>query len=176
MTENNIYTIEGLDKSTTYSIYVKVLDLNENYRVSKTKEVTTISGIVLYDYGDQCTNITGGWSNNTYKTTGSTVFESNCIYMTSSPWGGQGVAPNKQLDYTNFSKYCYEITIYNTDGRPNIWNTLYNWTDSKDVNIHTFTCTRQVIKVDISSINGIKNIGFLTNNNGSVRIYKVWLE
>ena len=55
------YTIENLSPETTYNISVVAYDINNNAYETNTKTITTRERVYLYNSGDECTTLTGGW-------------------------------------------------------------------------------------------------------------------
>ena len=56
------YTYSSLSSSTTYYMRVRVYDAAGNYKTSSSVSQTTDSGVLyLYNYGDECEDVTGGW-------------------------------------------------------------------------------------------------------------------
>ena len=56
------YKIENLEPNTKYSILVKVIDEKGNTKTSAPITIVTEARTYLYNNGDECANITGGWN------------------------------------------------------------------------------------------------------------------
>ncbi|MNT12711.1 hypothetical protein D3C72_1476500 [compost metagenome] len=61
MSVNTDFELTGLTENTSYKVFVKAYDLNDNYRISEKKDITTTNVVYLYDNGNLCTGNTGGW-------------------------------------------------------------------------------------------------------------------
>lgn len=159
------------------------------------------SGIVLYNFGDECTNITGGWKN-AYCYNQYTVSKLNSIYITAigSGYSSGSVVPTNKIDISNHNKLMMQfngllhykrfsggtIVLCVTDS---INTFLQNTAIAKtyvrpktSVDLTGTSLNNSIIEVDISGISGSHYIGVeLYKDNeytdkDELMIKKVWLE
>jgi len=144
------------------------------------------SGIlVLYDNGDQCLTVSGGWtgyavyngSADPSGETSMTIVGSNNGYQ----WGG--LMNNTPVDFTSFTKLCFDVTVnsltnvrctcgYSTkgvtgSGNEIIMNTVGSVTLPGSVG-------RTTKYLDISTVTGAQYVAIQSGDY--VSIHKVWLE
>lgn len=131
--------------------------------------------LILYNQGDQCKDITGGWAGSS-----SSIFKTNYISLSYTSSSSQSVGTVNSIDFTKFSKLyidgnglnSYVPRIYNVNTKKYI-NTVID--NNKSSDIHS---SHVIYYVDNVSTWG--NTRFYiypaTTNMIPTNIYKVWLE
>jgi len=135
----------------------------------------------LYNEGDECTSLTGGW---TYYPQNGWVKGSNDLYITGKTGAGYYLATQNNIDYTGFSKiiveYSAKFTSYNTYLRLERMVDQYTPSSSSFI-LKQHECDGDFTGEITSSYyltNGYKlgisaQLGVATD---VVRIKKIWLE
>lgn len=139
----------------------------------------------LYNAGNEYTSITGGWAAkamdagsgaSTYLPT-ITRNTSNIVFTASGGNNGGAVYLANKIDLTNYSTLRFEVTVSGAGGQFDIWTTI---SSSLATNRVSATPVSTNMSVDISSINGLHNLGFyLAANNGTaatITLKKMWME
>lgn len=156
----------------------------------------------LYDNGDECTSLTGGWGNTVHYGTrnGNAVTNSSGTkssnYMTVSLVGVSGtylcnsLSTANKISLAGYTKLCLDVDV-TTKGEGKVCGTTtttYN-TGSGASNqplfqfdMASYATGRQIVEIDISSysddayIEIDKVVGWSSDAHGAMNIYKVWLE
>lgn len=171
----------GKDELVMYEgwIYRSKAVSNLNHAVSDTtwwSEYSTKPPIVLYDSGDECTAVTGGWEDVGWNG-GNYIKKSTCLKKddgVSFPF----LVTNTAINLSGYSKvyvFCrrfdsrYKIQLRVQSDRVHSENFLANVNEAPGVN------TNATIEINITSIN--QNAYFaLCGDSPKHEIYKVWLE
>ena len=146
-------------------------------------------GLYLYNSGDQCIDITGGWAG--LKTAGYTtsgtpgladgVINSNNMYFTAEKYNRVGVGTINAIDLTNYSKLHI---IYESSGEVGGNGSTLRAGKDKSMNnlivlvtMNTTTAPTEA-EVDISNYNGMYYLHTQVYYSSGLwgRIHKIWLE
>lgn len=155
-------------------------------------EVNIFYRLYLYNLGDECVDVTGGWTNQDYKYTADGV-EINCdpaekrednIYFWLSFYGLKaiGFGTSNQIDFTGYSKL--KVDWYRRIGNlhPSIFvSTTKNTNWSKYVGGGNTPTTRSISELDVSDISGNYYVFAVVQKEyedsaRSGAIYQIWLE
>ena len=204
-TTNLEYTIENLSPETTYNISVVAYDLNDNVYETNTKTITTRERVYLYNSGDECTTLTGGWigvgvtdikSNQgaSYAAVAPTVTKNEnnifCRHSNSAMSSGSLSTTNK-IDLSGYKKVVADTSI--TCGKSYLYsmiaiadNTEYYSNSARCEIVYTsgsaITKPREIFFADISNINEEMYIAFnymkctTLSSYAETYLYNVWLE
>lgn len=136
----------------------------------------------IYNQGDQCTDLTGGWTSSGYSYTGYTFSggKLNSSNMTLNGVGnskGQVLGTVEPIDLTNYSTLNISVQSAQVDGDVACWISVIGSKVLAYTNKVSKTGSH-TISVDISNKEGEFYIAFAAFNSGSrnVAINKVWLE
>lgn len=151
-----------------------------------------ISKTYLYNEGDECSDLTGGWSKGGY-TRGSGTLTKNATDMTlyTNMSGSQTVSvlTNSKIDLTGFNSLCIDVTCtQNKDS--GVWSSAYivasrNTTSDVPekaafVELNDTSGIRRVYAINVLAINQSLYIGVTSdtgvNSTQTIKIHKVWLE
>ena len=159
--------------------------------------------LYLYDQGNQCADITGGWSNGwSYGGGGTTSLLTN-EFRVSADYGqnAKGLETNKAIDVSKYTKLIAEVTplycsngttdpnglwMYAIDNR-NTWPEICKCTYASHITDRIYTtCQRKYEGIPINSTTIIeyvlprdeksKYVGITSYGGGTWRVTKVWLE
>ena len=127
------YTYSSLSSSTTYYMRVRVYDAAGNYKTSSSVSQTTDSGVLyLYNYGDECEDVTGGW---TY------------TYQDSSDWRASSQS------YTIGDDYLYAIAPKSAASSSNS-AAIRGWWDTDDgIDVSEYSSISATIKYYLYTTN-----------------------
>lgn len=117
------YTVRGTSGSDTASVEV-VVDVIGRYECT----IAYSSILYLYNLGDECEDVTGGWNFYKYSTYSKVTYEkqSDCIYAcTTGTANGDSnhhvnIYPINDIDYSKYSKVCVELSTENGGYTPNV--------------------------------------------------------
>ena len=159
--------------------------------------------LYLYDQGNQCADITGGWSNGWSYGGGGTTSLLDNEFRVSADYGqnAKGLETNKAIDVSEYTKLIAEVTpLYCSDGtlHPNglwmyaidnrsTWLEIYKCTFASHVTTQLYQeCQRRYDGIPINSTTIIeyvlprdeksKYVGIASYGGGTWRVTKVWLE
>lgn len=142
--------------------------------------------LYLYKEGDECVNITGGWTiQNVMGRTPKTIEkQTNRLYVDSASDAIGIFKTLNAISLSNYNKLCvdFECTI-----TPSTYaKTSFEVRDGNDFTSNsviafyktTISVSRQVVEIDISNITSSLYIGSYTNHytQNSTSIYNIWLE
>lgn len=116
---------------------------------------------MLFDNGDQCTSITGGWGTGGYATAHTETI-TNVISLSAGPQGGvasRSTASTKEaIDLTNITKLNCKIDRL-TGGRFYLFlSNGYSPSDNGVGATYAQTTTAGTVSLDVSSVNGAKYV------------------
>ena len=172
------YTVKSTLGDNTYSSNVLIETVGQY-------PVTITGKLYLYNLGDECESITGGWFKNYYGNGSSGTAQKNDRSMTvrganNSNGAECGVMTKNSID---FSKYMLLNVEVNNLTDVTIGSIVIELRSSKEVPLNGTRYLNTIVKsngvavIDISSINNICYIdlvGYYSSRGGD--IYKVWLE
>ena len=93
----------------TYNVYVKAYDKAGNNINSNEISVFISFGTYIFNYGDTCDGITGGWSKIPNRVNDATAYVSpTALYITGGTNVGSNIGTNTKIDFSKFSK----VAIY----------------------------------------------------------------
>lgn len=167
-----IYATDGTrEKTTTVSIFA----------AGESASVLLKYELILFDNGDACTNVTGGWvtgyGGGSTATVGSSYIQ---LLNVASEDRGARVATKNAVDTSAYNwlkmEYtCSGATQYDFMG---LWSTSaipYNGSAYAARKSITNTSSKIVLELDISGVTSDYHVGML-GGYGVTKIYKVWLE
>lgn len=136
---------------------------------------------VLYDRGNECESVTGGWEANS-TTYGKTTKENDYLYMA---WAG-GTAygdiyngENNLIDFTKYTSLKAEVDFSHGHSNAHFGLSVVTTKNQKSSTLATIqeirTTGTQTVELDISNVNQSAYISF-NMYAGYLKIYKVWLE
>jgi len=190
-------TLENnLTRGATYTVTMRAVDLAGNYRDASTS-IATESRMYLYNNGDECTEVTGGWNVSSYRNNYSTRKNADNIYLYSNTrsgvWSSVSYSIQNAIDfaeYTTLKIICTAPTCSNggggaywtfgcddqrapTAGGPPTW-------DVKSISKQRST-EKVELSLDISSYNIIGYPGINVSAGGVsdrvvMQMYEMWLE
>lgn len=139
--------------------------------------------LYLYDTGDECIDVTGGWVSKAMRRTsgdaataaapsikrGDTTIKAS---LTTSAVSGIFYAANK-IDLTNLKMLTLKGTLYNASGDPYcmrmcVWSALGTYADTNTVAMRSITSQTILhsATLDVTKATGECVVGFLINTNG----------
>lgn len=164
-----------------YKGYEYTIDSVLNISVQKEFE-TTSHRTYIYNYGDQCTDFTGGII--ALKNTNSSIveFREDCIYCDSATTtrGTVSFYTNNKIDLTNYSKLKCLIEVTKSYGYlPRLGMYDLNTQDTAGINsisnyVTATSLGSQTLEKDITNITSQYYIKFAQCATGY--IYQIWLE
>lgn len=179
-------TRSGVTKTAT--IYVDAEDFFD-------VEIEFESRTYLYNLGDECTALTGGWTSITGTNFKPVVKNSDNMYLDSnsiSPYVSARPITINSIDVTNYSKFVVEYYDVNTTGvnrDRHLDNGISTTSTGSVVGWSTFRMLTQVVneavtlELDISNYSGnywlVANVYGSYNDSGKwihARIKRIWLE
>lgn len=154
--------------------------LTVDYSGNKTE--TIINKTYLYNKGNQCEEITGGWI--TQFLQGTLEFRDEEIYVETVPqWGGTWLTTKNEIDYSKYSKFCYTIDSNAVDEGKFIVNRVIimpeSYTDDQTILQSHEAGNNLTYEIDLTNITipERNKIGFAIQNQSTiVKIHEVWLE
>lgn len=186
MTVNQTYQITGLSKLTDYTIYVKAYDIYDNYNKSQSKDFKTNNSDYLFNNGDVCSSLTGGWtgyySGGTNPGVGKFQIADTLSAETWGTWCGYLVRTINQIDFTNYSKLVIKYTYrysnsgtYATSYSGILNSSLGAWIKDDSVN-GVIELNNEVRVIDISQIKEKGYVSITACNGAKVSVSEVYLE
>lgn len=168
-------TINKLELSTEYKIKVIAVDENDKIKESTIKKFTTSNKQYLYNNGDKCENMTGGYT--TGATSGATItYNTDNIQISTTGYYYAFSVTNNKIDLTKYQKLC-TISTTNT----NTWSVRLG-ANKGDTGTYMYTIgqigERIYKEIDISTINQSLYLKLGKNNAsaGTINYYQIWLE
>lgn len=187
------YTITATDGTNTTTQDILV-DMATQYDV----EMTLSGTLYLYNLGDECEDVTGGWEfGNIYGSGGLAQKLSDSMYMgdnLSNGYNNKKVYTVNSIDLTNYKTlyFEYDVTYNYCNGNSNEFLCMISdnqsppsdWDTAPRIGYSGFDSSveRTVAQLDISSISGNKYIVAVTGSanypNEQIygHIYSIWLE
>lgn len=198
----NTYTQEDLEEKTKYNIKVIVTDETGYFNQIVVAEVTTQEKIYLYNNGEECIGITGGWTKafSTYSGTGEKK-DSYLYYYSpkqSNVFSTYYFRTTNKINLEEYRKLYIEssITIYSNgsgghqflagawDGKSYIYygsSMISRPKLSGKYILQTITSSNKKRNIDITGLKeelyitaGISNGG--SNDSIGANVYEIWLE
>ena len=158
----------------------------------------------LYNLGDTCNSITGGYDTEDYFKYGGNaqpIFNSDNIYIKTDNANRSCILQtNNSFNLSNYGKLCVDVEVINPmyingpseSSRDWSWLVIGTYSHKIDTDImDSFTLkqfklnetkTRQVLKFDISDVNNSGHIAIWSTSSlqatriTDIKIYKIWLE
>lgn len=199
--EKKEFTKEELEPETTHAVRAIAKYKDGTTVESNTVTIKTKPRIYLYNNGDTCNEITGGWkavAEGRYDDTVSLVtpiLTNNNeegymnLYLKSTNWRQAGILKmNNIIDYKQYKKICFEVTASLDKYNDSSAITFNYFLESEEIKELFFICyekgidKKTIFEVDIDELDKIEDICFYiqsTNGNGGaagLNIYNVWLE
>ena len=148
------------------------------YQGNAWKEI--IADLWLYNVGDQCTGVTGGWSFKWEGSSSTLAWDTgSTLHAESKDSKYSGFVTKNAIDLTQYSKLCYEATStnYNNNnvkigvGTAQASNGSITFAAQKSM-----STSSENSYVDISSLSGKYFVGAQVYSTRNVNISKLWLE
>lgn len=173
------YEYTDLDILQTYKISVVAVDNNTKIKFSKEIETTTKDVTRLYDEGNECTELTGGWnvgySAGTSAGVGSATKASNHIELkTWGTWCAYSATTVNTIDFTGVNKFY--IDVYDIEKVNTGYQTFAIAIGSKSYTISVGTETSATYELDITAIQGQASVDITCNNGMSLKIRGIYVE
>lgn len=146
---------------------------------NKEYEVELSYRLYLYKRGDQCTSVTGGWSNSHGGGSGVRINTDNIeIYQIATSGRGASVYSTNQVDFTDYSTIHFIFTntalgAYVKGGVSDV--TVYTNATCLVEGAFPVSASEDELVVNISSITGL-HYPRVMGGVSTLRIYEVWLE
>lgn len=185
--EINPYSIDELQPETEYKVILQITDESGYYSKTEEFNIKTEPRTYLYNYGDMCYSITGGWSR-AWMDTSDVKWNSNHInWSTSYQKPGVGYRTTNKINLSEYSRLYinYQGSI---NGSQNIGK-LGSFGYSTDIiSQWNFPTKSNFIGQHIPNnyYNGIKRQNISISNSGyiyfefygctNMQIYNIWLE
>ena len=174
---------ENLETGNEYTVYVRAIDKAGNKSEIKEEKITLEpeNVIVLYNRGNQCESITGGWTGlfaDGNASCGHYKFEEDCMKLETwwGTWSRYNLKTNNKIDFSNVSKVFLDCEINNgsnsyaeiTIGGGSV--VLFKKTQAG----YTYT---GILEMDASAYSS-QNVNLVISvaNTGKIKINKIWLE
>lgn len=145
----------------------------------QSESVELLYRLYLYNRGDQCTSITGGWSNNHGGGSGVNINTDNIeIYQIATSGRGASVYSTNQINFTDYSTIHFLFT--NSAAGPIVKGGIADVTSYTTVTFLAATefpasASEAEMVVDISAYTGL-HYPRVNGGTSTLRIYAVWLE
>ena len=188
--------VDDLQEDSYVNITVIAITKENKHLIAK-KIVKTEPRTYLYNNGDECGEITGGWkslnigdnngSAHTFPTIKKNDDGSMNIYMTqhyqSSQMVGGSVGINNKIDYSKYKKICIKITAQLPYYKGcNVIDLFCNYDNPRFLKYICYSnpLNKQLLKIDISEVKNEDLFIYLQSDvyqgATSCDIYEVWLE
>lgn len=167
-----IYATDGTNEKTA-TVTITTAGENQN--------VTLNYQLILFDNGDQCTSVTGGWVTGSGSGSVSTIGSSYIrLYILGSENRGARVATKNKVDTGSYSWLKMEYTASGSTSYDymGLWSTSsipYDAAGYAARKSITNASSKTTLELDISGVTSSYHVGML-GGFGDLRIYKVWLE
>lgn len=195
VTENTTdeININNLPEDTQLDVVVIAITKENKELISK-KTIKTEPRTYLYNMGDQCEDITGGWSaaaigygNSATLVTPQLTFNSdnmNLYLLSTSGLQGGSLIINNKIDYSNYKKFCFRVTakLEKYSGACAVYLCANKNNPQTFPKIcYTSAINNQTFRVDISGIENLEDIYYYIQSHkaegaANFYIYEVWLE
>lgn len=173
------YTIVATDGTKTATSDVVVDSASEHM-------VELVYGLKLYWDGDECTDVTGGWTNSGYtyggNSNGAITKNSNSMYATTHSGNSIAAGIVNAVDVTNYSTLFAEVMRTDSANLYQPWVGIGSNKSLSDKLVTPYTSAanvKETLSIDITSLTGNKYVAFVHSNgsqSGSGYAYKIWLE
>ena len=132
----------------------------------------------LYNTGDECTAITGGWKARKQGSGGTFAKRETSIYVQGMSDNGMNAATTNKIDLTPFSTAKIRLIKVSSGGIGKFFfSTSSGYTESGSSNLSlSATSKPKVVSLDIKSLNGLYYAVFLSLNGCEIEFDQVWLE
>ena len=132
----------------------------------------------LYNTGDECTAITGGWKARKQGSGGTFAKRETSIYVQGMADNGMNAATTNKIDLTPFSTAKIRLIKVSSGGTGKFFfSTSSGYTESGSSNLSlSATSKPKVVSLDIKSLNGLYYVVFLSLNGCEIEFDQVWLE
>lgn len=158
----------GKSKSTTVSITAD----------GQSKSVTLTYLYYLYNTGDECKAITGGWKARKQGSGGTFTKRETSIYVQGVSNNGMNAATTNKIDLTPFSTAKIRLIKVSSNGVGNFFfSTSSGYTESGSGTLSLPTVTNpKIVSLDITSLNGSYYAVFSSLNGREIEFDQMWLE
>lgn len=173
------WTVTATDgtKTATQDVLVDVIteyEIEMNYK------------LWLYRDGDECEDVTGGWTNSGYTYNGSAnqavTKYSDSMYATTHIGDSLTAGIVNPVDVTNYSTLFAEVMRTDSSNLFQPWIGIASDKSLSDKLVTPSVSSanvKETLSIDITSLTGNKYVAFVhsnANDSGSGYVYKVWLE
>lgn len=175
---------QDLRRIVTYSnnlsnqkVEIIAFDKKGNIYRYEQENVETFGKIYLYNYGDECEDITGGWTGGTEQTRGRYRKGDDYLYIgySSSGVSASYVKTNNTIDFSDYKKlyihYKIDRNAYNSN---TYFAKLYFYNGNTEIGFSSYQNGEVTESIDISNCK--ENIVFLKNWDVDNYIYEIWFE
>lgn len=135
---------------------------------------------MLYDYGDECSDVTGGWTaksfNTTYPSVGTLTKNADNLYYSVTGSNGSGIATVNLLDISN---YKYFATLQKFKANSATWQAAYLTVGRNDktyiehikIGTSTQVTTPTLYKANIENVTENGCLATIINYTGNITLY-----
>lgn len=142
-------------------------------------EIVTLSFLYyLYNTGDECTAITGGWKARKQGSGGTFTKKETSLYVQGVSGNGMNAATANTIDLTPFSTAKIRLVKVSSSGIGKVFfttNSVYSETGNSTLNLSA-TSEPKVVSLDIKSLNGSYYAVFNSINSREIEFDQMWLE
>ena len=180
-----IWTVTATDgeKTTTQDVLVDVI---AEYEI----EMSYFSVLWLYREGDECIDVTGGWTGNTYDGRGSVAKNSDHLsaVTNNAPYANAGFCTNELIDFTGYHTLNIEYELSGkvsgnffgfSSSKPTSNDDIWSFSSGNAVTVST---NNGKLSLDISSFSGSFYVRYASRHTSSEygssnwKAYNIWLE
>ena len=186
----NVEVFDNQDGTYSIRIKGKIYDIDLNSKSVTASEYSNFKKIYLYNNGDECTDITGGWSRDGNWDAAYSILEATKLSDRIKFYGTDNIetliATNNMIPFDEYNHICYElnsISTYSTysnlrsrilkgpgtlGGENLIWAATGNYTQLGHVTYTLDISDVQLPGILVIHVGGVKNYKF--------ELLSVWLE
>lgn len=161
---------DGSGKSKSQSVSIKTDGQSES--------VTLSYLYYLYNTGDECKAITGGWKARKQGSGGTFTKRETSIYVQGMADNGMNAATTNTIDLTPFSTAKIRLVKVSSGGSGKVFFTTtsgYTESGSGDLSLSA-TSKPKIVSLDIKSLNGSYYAVFNSLNGKEIEFDQMWLE
>ena len=163
-----LYCTNGIDSDT------------ETVNVTEEKAYSVALSFLyyLYNTGDECTAVTGGWKARKQGSRGTFTKKETSIFVKGIPDNGMNAATINTIDLTPFSTAKIRLVNVSSDGGGTVFFTTnggYSESGSGILRL-PITSKPKVVSLDIKALEGSYYAVFNTINNCEIEFDQMWLE
>ena len=132
----------------------------------------------LYNTGDECTAVTGGWKARKQGSRGTFTKKETSIYVQGESDNGMNAATSRAIDLTPFSTAKIRLVKVSSGGSGNVFFTTNSEYSESGSGTRSLSATSkpEVVSLDIRSLNGSYYAVFCSLNGIEIEFDQMWLE